>query len=1090
MSPTSSSPLAREPTHAGRPTSSIPIQVGFRTLTQELTLPKSDRSKAASGPEATHGDVHLKTPHEVSLRFGVSLENGLDPTAVTRRRARVGPNALSPPPTDWVRKVLGYLFSGFAAIMWIASIITFIAWQPLGGNNPSPATLALAIVILIVIFLQAIFTGYQDFTSSRIMASINSMLPQSATVTRSSCHETVPVADLVPGDVVHLKYGTKVPADIRLISVSGLKVDNSILTGESLPIHCTVDKTDNNVLESHNMTFMGTFVTEGEATGVVVATGDRTLMGQVALLASRTRITQSTLQKEIISFSLLIGTLACTTATLCFAWYMLALRHWYPTFLDLPTFLSTDMGILVAFTPEGLPIAVTLVLTIIARRMFAQRVLVKNLSVVETLGCCSVLCSDKTGTLTTNQMVVHSAVLGTSDPITVSSTDASTRPKLAVIASAAHICNGARFHSDDLALPIDKRRVEGDATDIAMLRFGHASVADANAQLNSIKRVMHVPFNSKTKRMVTVIAAKNPSAAVPSVVSLLAGNTYAGGDDQVLLVKGAPDLLLPYASAYVDPAANGADVPLDNAALDRIRQLQESLAARGQRVLLIARRVLSGFDKVSGDMADNELLVDELVTGGSSLTVLGLVGIVDPPRPETKDVITTLRKAGVRTFMVTGDHSSTASAIARECGLFTKAATHTFADLNAAVQAECDILNEFTTPEPTSKDTLLPLKEGDRMPLAKLPGNASDDMIRARMRTKASLVLSGADMPHMTLAHWSIACDYEEIVFARTTPEHKLQIVHAFQERGEIVAVTGDGVNDAPALKNANLGVAMGSGSDVAMAASAMVLLNSNLASIVVALREGRVVFENLKKVTLYLIPAGTFSELTPVFVNLFLGVPLPLSGFLMIVICVLTDIFPSLALMYEQAEADLLMRPPRRPKRDRLVDLKFMAHAYFFIGLIESIIAHSLFFLYMYREWGLSIKQLLFAFDQYTEATLGMPQADLNNANAGGQCVYFVTLVILQFGNALAVRTRKMSMFHQSPFKNPALFVAMVASLCVAAVFVYTPIIQSVIGTYPIPALYWVLPVPLAVVVPFLDEVRKWIVRSRPESLLAKLAW
>ncbi|ORZ41564.1 hypothetical protein BCR44DRAFT_1423068 [Catenaria anguillulae PL171] len=1017
------------------PDSTIPIQVAFRTLTQEVTLPR---------PSAKANDLH-----ELSLWFGVSLEKGLDATAVSRRLAKVGPNVLSPPRTDWFRKTMGYLFGGFAAIMWIAAIVTFIAWQPLGGDNPAPANLALAVSILLVIFLQASFTAYQDFTSSRIMSSINSMLPQSTTVTRANgAQSTVPSSGLVPGDLVHLTYGSKVPADLRIISHTGLKVDNSILTGESLPIHCTVEATDDNVLESHNMVFMGTFVTEGQGIGVVIATGDRTVMGQVASLASRTRVTQTTLQREIIRFSIVIGSLAISTALACFAWYMLALRNWYPTFLDLSTFLSTDMGVLVAFTPEGLPIAVTVVLTIVARRMFQQRVLVKNLSVVETLGCCSVLCSDKTGTLTTNQMVVSSAVVGLTTPLAIGGSLRSTTR------NTPH----PRFDQADMHLPIHARRVQGDATDVAMLRFAHAHV-DAGAQAAATAKVMHVPFNSKTKRMVTVLASV-AGQVPPEFLKRLAGKQDLAGDEQVLLVKGAPDLLSVHVTRYMDE--HGEDVLLDEVAQAKLRKLQEDLSSQGQRVLLIARRVLAGQDKVIGDIADNELMVDNLIAAGD-LSLVGLLGIVDPPRPETKDVVNTLRGAGVRVMMVTGDFQLTATAIARECGIVTKQQVHTFEHLDDAVKKEC---------RPLADDELM-----GRVPIPKLPGSASNAMIRERLRTKAALVLTGANMSDMTDAHWSIACDYEEVVFARTTPEHKLQIVHAFQERGEIVAVTGDGVNDAPALKNAHLGVAMGGGSDVAMAAGDMVLLDSNLASVVVALREGRVVFENLKKVCLYLLPAGSFSELTPVLVNLFLGVPLPLSGFLMIVICVLTDLFVSLALMYEEAESDLLLRPPRRPNRDRMVNAKLLAQAYLFVGMIESILAHMMFFVYMYREWGLSPSHLLFAFDQYTEAALGIPQADLITANNGGQCVYFATLVILQFGNALAARTRYMSMVNQSPLKNPMLFVAMVASLLVAIVFVYLPQFNDIIGTHGIPFVYWLFPIPLAVV-------------ERPESVVAKLAW
>ncbi|KAI9216886.1 E1-E2 ATPase-domain-containing protein, partial [Blastocladiella britannica] len=761
----------------------VSLHLGYRTLTQERSLSKRTAKHGASRPE-THDeddDIHKLTQHELELRFATTVDQGLLPDVVSRRLAKFGKNAISPPPTNYFAKAAEHLFGGFAGLMWVAGIIVLLAWKPLGEPNPAAANLVLAIAIFVVIFLQASFTAYQDWQSSKIMNSINQMLPQSATALRDGTVATVPVPDLVQGDVVHLKYGEKVPADLRLVSVNGLKIDNSILTGESLPINATVNATNNNATESHNVALMGTFITEGEGTGIVIATGDNTMMGRVAKLASSSALERTILQTEILRFVVIIASLCFLTAAGCFIWYIAFLQYHYPNFYTLSGFLSTDMGVFVAFVPEGLPIAVTVVLTLVARRMLSKRVLVKNLTVIETLGCCSVICSDKTGTLTTNQMVVNSIVVGVNDLFNVGA-DMTNKEHVSRIATAAHLCNGAEFDRDDViaSTPIATRRVRGNATDAAMLRFSHV-YADAVGQASSVYCAMNVPFNSSTKRM-------------------LAGSSLAK-NDQILLVKGAPDLLLPHCTAYASSNATDADLPLDTKALEQLKSLQESLSSKGERVLLLARRVLRSAkgQGATKRMSDDESAVQSLVAGG--LTVLGLVGIVDPPRPEIKSVVGTMRGAGVRIFMVTGDFALTAGAIARQVGIFTTAATHTFADIERH----------------RSRSTRPPL-----------PKDATDADIAARIINDASLLLSGADLRNMTTAQWDLVCDYREIAFARTTPEQKLQIVHALQNRGNVVAVTGDGVNDAPALKNAHLGVAMGSGSEVAMAAGAMVLLDSN----------------------------------------------------------------------------------------------------------------------------------------------------------------------------------------------------------------------------------------------------------------------
>eukprot|EP01137_Pigoraptor_chileana_P008589 Opistho-2@55635 len=283
----------------------------------------------------------------------------------------------------------------------------------------------------------------------------------------------------------------------------------------------------------------------------------------------------------------------------------------------------------------------------------------------------------------------------------------------------------------------------------------------------------------------------------------------------------------------------------------------------------------------------------------------------------------------------------------------------------------------------------------------------------------------------------------------------------------------------------------MGSGSDVAMEAASMVLLDSNFSSIVEALRQGRTVFDNLKKVCIYLLPAGSFAELMPVLVNIFLGIPAPLSSFLMIMICVLTDMAPAMSLMYEEGEADLLTRKPRKPGKDALVNGKLLAHAYLFLGVTEAFFAHLMYFVYMKAEWNVNAGDLILAFDRWgVDGYAGLTSDEQATANATGRCVFFVTLVIMQFGNLMATRTRKLSIFQQSPLRNPYLFLAMPCSIVVAIILLYGPAIQNLFSTSPIPVQYWFYPFPMAIFIVFLDELRKLYVRHRPESLVARYAW
>ncbi|KAG6883412.1 hypothetical protein C0995_012343, partial [Termitomyces sp. Mi166 len=535
---------------------------------------------------------------------------------------------------------------------------------------------------------------------------------------------------------------------------------------------------------------------------------------------------------------------------------------------------------------------------------------------------------------------------------------------------AAVLCNGATFDAATADLPLESREINGDATDGAILRFVE-SFGDASVVRTSNPEIYQIPFNSRNKWMLTMHNS-SPSSQMSEKQS-------AG----LIFVKGAPDVLIPSCTSYFSAMTNDIQ-PLDSGARARLIATQEQWSRGGQRVILICMREYIPYHAVG----TNDFSVEITKKGLEELTIVGILGLMDPPRPESAVTVDDCRRAGVRFFMVTGDFGLTAAAIARQIGIIT---TH----------AEPDSLADV-------------VKQMSDMPSGPLPSCRDP-----ANRIQKSLVLEGKDLVLFTEDHWDVVTRYEEIVFARTTPEQKLGIVTSFQKRDNVVAVTGDGVNDAPALKAADIGVAVVTGSDVAMEAADLVLMG-NFDSIVGGIRLGRLVFQNLQKVIAYLLPAGSWSEAWPVIINAYLGVPLPLSSFLMIIICCFTDLSPCLSLIMEKEEFDLLTLPPRNHKKDHLINLKIYVQAYLFVGMMETVTAHVMFFFYFWRYARIPPRDLFLAFEKYNQDGFhGYTAEELINFNNVGQCVYFVTLVIMQWGNLLSVRNKRLSIFQADPIRK-----------------------------------------------------------------------
>jgi sodium/potassium-transporting ATPase subunit alpha len=821
---------------------------------------------------------------------------------------------------------------------------------------------------------------------------------------------------------------------MRLLKTSGdVRFDRAILTGESDEIDGAIEATEANFLETRNIALMGTLVTNGNATGVVVMTGARSVMGRIAKMTAGVKQKSTLIQKEITRFVTIIIGLTIFLALLILLTWVGWLRKDHPTYMSVVAMLNNVMGCVVAFIPEGVPVGVALTLMMVARRMKQTSILPKGLATVETLGCVNVICSDKTGTLTQNRMFVKS--LGMVDwefSIDDLAGGIEVSHGLANVLRASVLCNDATFDSETMYLPSYERTVNGNATDAAVLRLADHVGAATPRNLEPYERIHQIPFNSKNKWMLTMHRDPTTTTTTPGYL---------------VYVKGAPDVLLPRCSTYWS-AVHNAVRPLDTDAREKFSSFQAKLSRRAERVIVICQRRYIPVHEVGSNGFSDEIID----SGVQDLTILGIFGIIDPPRPETASTVAACRRAGIRFFMVTGDFGLTAAAIARDIGIFDGSA------------------------EPDTIEDLRDFSDEGKASLS-----------------RHSLLLEGTSLSSLTQDEWSTVCDYDEIVFARTSPEQKLRIVTELQAKGNYVAVTGDGVNDAPALRAANVGVAIGGGSDVAIEAADLVLLD-RFDSIVEAIRLGRLVFQNLQKVIAYLLPAGSWSEIWPVIMNVFFGIPSPLSSFLMIIICVFTDLFLSLSLIMEKEEFDLLSIPPRDPKKDHLINMRIYGQSYLFVGVMEAFSAHAMFFLYMWKAAGIPFSDLVFAFEKYTDGFHGYSQDELTHFNNVGQCVYFVSLVIMQWGNILSVRSKRMSLLQADPIRparrNPWLPLAMLISLVIAIFVTEVPGIQSLFGTASVPIQYWFIPLGLALGILVMDELRKVLVRQFPKGPVARISW
>ncbi|CAL1533169.1 unnamed protein product [Lymnaea stagnalis] len=978
-------------------------------------------------------DDHKITLQELMARYEIKdIQMGLTSAQAAENLQKFGYNTLTPPRTTpmWV-KFLTTMFTGFALLLWLGSVLCFVAYfitlvEIEGGEKEN---LGLGFVLMAVVIITGIFTFYQESKSSAIMDSFKNLVPTNAVVIRDGQVMNIDTKEVVRGDVVKVKFGDSIPADIRVVEAHGFKVDNSSLTGESEPQTRGPEMTHENPLETKNLAFFSTNAVEGTATGIVILTGDHTVMGRIAGLASGLEAGETPIAREITHFIHIITGVALM---LGISFGIIAFSLGY-TWIKAVVFL---IGIIVANVPEGLLATVTVCLTLTAKRMAKKNCLVKNLEAVETLGSTSTICSDKTGTLTQNRMTVahmwfdgliHEADTSEDQSLGNSFIKLSGWQPLS---RCAILCNRAQFVGGQENVPILKRECNGDASEAALLKCTELCVGNvAQIQKNNPK-LIEIPFNSANKYQVSIHKTDNPI------------------DDRLLLVmKGAPERILERCTTYL---SRETELVIDSQFLDEFDKAYVDLGGRGERVLGFADLLLGKKEyplgyQFNGDNPNFPLL---------GLRFIGLMSMIDPPRAAVPDAVSKCRSAGIKVIMVTGDHPITAHAIAKGVGIITP---------------NCKTIEEV------AHENKIPISE------------VNPDDARA-------IVVQGEKLKDFTKEELDfVLTHHTEIVFARTSPQQKLIIVEGCQRNGAIVAVTGDGVNDSPALKQADIGVAMGiAGSDVSKQAADMILLDDNFASIVMGVEEGRLIFDNLKKSIAYTLTSN-IPEITPFLFFIVLSIPLPLGVVTILFIDLGTDMYPAISFAYEPSEQDIMKRRPRNAKTDKLVNQRLISVSYGMIGFLQAccgffiylvVMAENGFWAYdllgIRHEWDAKpINDLKDSYGQ--EWTYGQRKRLEQTCHTA----FFVSIVIVQWADLIISKTRRLSLFSHGMNNwvlNSSLVFETVLAICIA----YLPF-MSFLKVQFLRPIYWLYPVSYTIVLWGMDEIRRYILRMHPGGFVER---
>lgn len=886
-----------------------------------------------------------------------SRSGGLVPSEVRLRLVEYGANALpKAPQRRWYVQLASNFVHLLALLLWVGAFLAWLAGMP-----------QLSWAIVVVILINGAFSYWREYQAERAAEALQALLPRQVMVRRENEEQLIAATEVVPGDILLLTEGAAISADARILTAERLRVDMSALTGESKPIPRTADNAKVVLPVSTaalpNLVFAGTTVVSGRGEAAVFATGAHTEFGRIAQITQEQTDQQSPLQKELSTVTLIVTLLAVAMGGVFFI-----VGTMLGGLSRLAAFLFA-VGIIVANVPEGLLPTLTLSLALGVRRMAGRKALVKRLSSVETLGAATVILTDKTGTLTENEMTVRELwtsgfdyrvggigyeASGTVEVVGKGTANGFPRELLrtAALCSDAHLIEKQN----------QRKRFEviGDPTEAAIL-VAAAKAGISQDALKSWPRLAELPFDSVRKRMTTIQQIDGKPAAC---------------------IKGAPSEVFPRCSAIRWHSATRSFAENQQ----RLAwEAHDRMAGRGLRVLAVAIRRLEDEQPQNGHWKV-EVLEDQL-------TLLGLIGMEDPPRPEVPEALAACRRAGVRVFMITGDDGLTAAAIGREIGL-----------------------------------------NGEK-----------------------PLIVSGAELGSLDDASLARLMQESDVLFARVSPEHKLRLVDILQRQGEIVAVTGDGVNDAPALKRADIGVAMGAtGTDVAREAADMVLADDNFASIVAAIEEGRAVYDNVRKFVTYIF-ASNIPEIVPFVVYVLFHVPLPLTIMQILAVDLGTDLLPALALGSERPQEDVMTKPPRR-RSERLLNLPTLLRGYMWLGMLEAAFSLSG---YLFALW-------------FAGWHLGLPLESSNPVYLTATTMTLAGIVACQVGNAFACRSDSESIWRLGFTTNRVLLGAIVAEVCLLLILIYVLPLRTMFGLAPLAPIHWLLLLAFGPLLLLFEEGRK----------------
>jgi potassium/sodium efflux P-type ATPase len=921
------------------------------------------------------------TKDEIYLELGTN-DNGLEQIEAQNRLKELGPNRLRKiRKTSLVVRFVYNFTSLLAVLMWIGSALSFWAQMPEAGW-----------ACIVVIVVNAIFSFWQEYKAEKAIDALRELIPSYSRVIRSGTEKKVLSCDIVPGDIIVVEEGDHIPADARLIEAQELRVNNSAFSGESKLSHKMSegfrDRGDFLWLEIPNLVFAGTSVATGIGKAVVIATGMGTEIGKIAYLAQTVKEELSPLQKEVNRLSKIIAVIAVVMG---FAFFFVGLAFTGTTLLGSAMFA---IGIILANVPQGLMPTLTLALAMAVQRMAKRNALIKKLSSVETLGCTNVICTDKTGTITTNQMSVRKVwINGKVIEVTGSgyepvgsfayegeraAVETFKDDGLELLMRTATLCNTAKL------VPPSKEQnywnIIGDPTEGALLVLAGKAGFDYEKQRAGCRVQRRFPFESVRKRMSSI-------------------NKLTGGSLRAF-VKGAPRELLEIS----DKIVLGKDVvDLTPEKKTQITAAIDNFAKEGLRILGFAYR----------DISEAEVSNATAQTVESGLIYIGVTAMYDPPREGAKEAVAVCKKAGIRVVMITGDYQITAMSIAKQVGIVSSDGAEIITGMELSA--------------------------------------LSDEQLKNKLLEK-------------------------EVVFARVNPEHKLLIVNAFKNLGNIVAVTGDGVNDAPALKRADIGIAMGlRGTDVAKESAEMILIDDSFASIVAAIEEGRAIFENIRKFITYIF-AHLVPEAVPYVFYCLFKIPVPITVMQILAIDLGTETLPALALGIEKPEPEIMELPPR-PKTKGIVDKIVLFRGYIFLGLLNAAAVLTAYYWVLYRG-GWKHGMQLEPNDTVFENPLHLKAATM----------VFAGIVVMQIANIFACRSEKYSMFKIGFFNNRLILWGIISELVFVSIIIYNPFFQKIFQTTGLSLADWAILGIFMIVIFFLEELRKKIWGKRPSCPSRKI--